>query len=386
MKSVTTVTDYSYLVPNSGGDMSDLSFGQNIAVSDSYMAISVIRHDSSDSNKSENSGAVYLYSLDSSGVPIVSTLRVVTPTDGSPGDLFGDPVKIVGSSLVTSSPFSSGAGKVYIYDLEDPGLGETILSPQTGSSGDRFGCSFDMTEDGQFLFVGALGSDEFQTDAGAVYCYSLTETGYELYHILEPPRAIADLGFGRYIEVTDDQLVVGSQDGQAVFMFDLLTLEVEDVVGSFNPYIDGFGVPIDIHEDVMVIGARDSFGGLGCAFVYYNEDGTDWVYQGLVYDKSFSSAGLGISVSVDDEHIAVSPKQTFFAGVPDQGSVVLYDYAVSDDVLDLAYNSTIAVDNGAEGDFFGKRVTLDNGNLYSTALYDDTISGVDSGSVYVLPM
>ena len=169
-------------------------------------------------------------------------------------------------------------------------------------------------------------------------------------------------------------------------MFDLLTLEVEDVVGSFNPYIDGFGVPIDVHEDVMVIGARDSFGGLGCAFVYYNEDGTDWVYQGLVYDKSFSSAGLGISVSVDDEHIAVSPKQTFFAGVPDQGSVVLYDYAVSDDVLDLAYNSTIAVDNGAEGDFFGKRVTLDNGNLYSTALYDDTIGGVDSGSVYVLPM
>ena len=385
MTTVTTVTDYSYVVPDSGGDMSNLSFGQNIAVSDSYMAVSAIRHDSSDSNKFENSGAIYLYSLDSSGLPIEGTLRVVAPTDGSPGDLFGDPLKIVGSSLVTSS-FASGAGKIYIYDLEDPGLGETILTPQNGRPGDRFGCSFDMTEDGQFLFVGALGSDEFQADAGAVYCYTLTETGYELYHILEPPRAIIDEGFGRYIEVAGDQLIVSSMERQAVYVFDLLTLEVEDVVGSVNPYISGFGVPIDVYEDVMVIGARESFRGLGCAFVYYNEDGTNWVYQGLVYDESFSSMGVGISVSVDDEHIAVSPRQTFFDRVYAQGSVVLYDYAVIDGVLDLTYNSTIAVDNGDVGDFFGKRVTLDNGNLYSTALYDDTVGGVDSGSVYVLPV
>jgi len=30
--------------------------------------------------------------------------------------------------------------------------------------------------------------------------------------------------------------------------------------------------------------------------------------------------------------------------------------------------------------------SVDNGNLYSTALYDDNSNGVDAGSVYVIPL
>jgi hypothetical protein len=217
----------------------------------------------------------------------------------------------------------------------------------------------------------------------------LTDGGiYELYHVLKPPMATVNAGFGRYIELSDDQLIIGSQNSNILYVFDTLSLVIEDVIlppklGGPTP---GFGVPVDVYEDVMVVGARTSCRGLGCAIVYQNVDGDDWIFQGYVLDKSSSSSELGISVSVGDGIIAVSPKNSNIYGNQGQGSATIYEYSYSSTGIDLSYNSTIAIDNGEAGDFFGKRLSIDNGNLYSTALYDDNSNGVDAGSVYVIPL
>jgi hypothetical protein len=308
MRTVDLTSNYIQVVPQSTGN-NDIGYGQNVAVSDSYMAVSAIRYDS---NELPDSGALYVYSLDQQGVPIESSVITITPSDLQAGDLFSDPVKIVGTQLITTS-ITKGAGKVYIYDLQNPAASERSLTPPNGMEGDKYGSSFDMTLDGQFLFIGAAGSDLAKPNGGVVYCYSLTEDGtYKLYHVLEPPTSIVGAGFGRYVELTDDQLIIGSQNSNALYVFDTLTLVVEDVIlpSKVGGPVSGFGVPIDVYEDVMVVGARDSFQGVGTAMVYQNVDGDDWVFQGYVFDKSFSSGRLGISVSVGDGIIAVSPKDS----------------------------------------------------------------------------
>ncbi|MDA9149669.1 hypothetical protein N9N71_03975 [Synechococcus sp. AH-229-G18] len=384
MERLETISQYAQIIPRSGGGSGDTGYGQNVAVTDSYMAVSAIRYDA---DQQVNSGCIFLYDLDAQGIPIESSVQVITASDSGYGYLFGDPVKIIDNYLITASLGQGrSGGQVYIYDLDND-LAEIIIPSPTRDAGQRFGCSIDMTEDKQFLFVGALGIDTDVSASGVVYCYSLTDDGYELYHVLDSPWPTQDAGFGRYVEVTDTQLIVGSLNTSIVFAFDLLTLQIEDVMGlGLSPAIDGVGAPIDVYEDVMVIGAKDSFGGYGCALVYHNSSESDWIFQGLVFDRSLSSSSSGISVSVDDEYIVMTPKSAYSDNLQGQGSVTLYSYTASSDGIDLEYESTLIVDNGKPGDFFGKRVALGNGNLYSTSLYDDNINGIDSGSVYVIPL
>ena len=116
---------------------------------------------------------------------------------------------------------------------------------------------------------------------------------------------------------------------------------LDDVIGvGLLRAIDCLGVPIDVYDDVMVIGARDSFRGLGCALVYQPDDTSDWSFQGLVFDRSFSSSGSGITVSVDDQYFAISPKNFLSDSSEDQGLVTLYFYSDTGSGLQLDYNTT----------------------------------------------
>ena len=381
MKPLTTTSQYEQIIPSSTGGSNDTGYGQNVAVNETYMAVSAVRYDVNGLN---DSGCIYLYRLDEDGIPIEDSVTIISPSDAAADDLFGDPIKIIDNLLVTAS-FCKNSGEVYIYDLEN-NLSETIITAPSNSDY-RFGCSFDMTADKQRLFIGSLGSDTSVAGSGVVYCYNLTNDGYELYNVIKPPVPIQNGGFGRYVEVSGDQLIIGSQNVSTVYVFDAYTLQLEDLIGASLPkFIDGLGVPIDVYNDVMVIGARDSFGGRGCGLVYQQENENNWMFQGIIFDKTLTSQGSGISVSIDENHIAISPKNTLFGAVSDQGSVTLYSYSHSNNGLDIKYESTYITDNGEPGDFFGKRVTLENGNLYSTALYDDNQNGTDAGSVYIIPI
>ena len=76
----------------------------------------------------------------------------------------GDPVKIVDDYLITV-PFTKSSGQTYIYYLSNE-LSETIFSSPSSTPDERFGCSFDLLEDMQYLFVGALGIDTRTTSSG----------------------------------------------------------------------------------------------------------------------------------------------------------------------------------------------------------------------------
>lgn len=63
-------------------------------------------------------------------------------------------------------PFTKSSGQTYIYYLSNE-LSETIISSPSSTPDERFGCSFDLSEDNQYLFVGALGIYTSTTSSGA---------------------------------------------------------------------------------------------------------------------------------------------------------------------------------------------------------------------------
>jgi len=82
--------------------------------------------------------------------------------------------------------------------------------------------------------------------------------------------------------------LVTPQNNSTVFVFDIVTLQIKDLIGVGLPIaIDGPGVPIDDYDDIIVIGSRDSFQVLGCAFVYQSDEYSDLSFQGLVLIEVF---------------------------------------------------------------------------------------------------
>lgn len=381
--NTVAIENYSFIAPTSSGKR-DVGYGQNIAVNDSYMAVGAIRYDQ---GGKPNSGVVYVYPLDEAGIPMSSEAIEIVPSSSRSGDLFGDPVRLIGSNLITAS-ITKGGGAVYIYDLSTSPPTEMIITEVSSTPGDLYGSGMDMADDGSHLFIGACKSDQYALDAGIVYCYRINENGsYEHYATIRPPTAGKEAGFGRYIEATDTQILIGSQNSNVVHVYDIHTLAHIDSIW-LGPHgdINGFGVPIDVYEDIAVIGARDSFGGIGCAVVFQINPEGKWIYQGIVYDQSLSSRGLGITVSVMDGLIATAPKESIINGNVNQGSVVFYEYTRESEGITLDYIGTFSPDSSETGDFFGKRITLENGLLYATSLYDDNLNGTDAGGVYIIPL
>ena len=72
---------------------------------------------------------------------------------------------IVDDYLITA-PFTKSRGQTYIYDLSNE-HSEPIISSPSSTPDERFACSFDFSEDKQYLFVGALGIDTSTTSSGA---------------------------------------------------------------------------------------------------------------------------------------------------------------------------------------------------------------------------
>lgn len=83
MANLTTLSNYTQLIPESAGGAGDTGDGQNISVTEENMAISAIRYDALGL---ENSGCVYLYELDQDGTQIDSLRQVIKPSDLQPRD------------------------------------------------------------------------------------------------------------------------------------------------------------------------------------------------------------------------------------------------------------------------------------------------------------
>ncbi|EED89552.1 hypothetical protein THAPSDRAFT_263938, partial [Thalassiosira pseudonana CCMP1335] len=130
----------------------------------------------------DDKGAVYLYTLNSTSNTWGDEQKIVA-SDGAKYDVFGSEVALSGTGhLVVGAPFEddlgSGSGAVYLYTLNSTSNtwgDEQKIVASDGATKDLFGSAVAMSGTGH-LVVGAPYDGDMGYRSGAVYLYTLNST------------------------------------------------------------------------------------------------------------------------------------------------------------------------------------------------------------------
>lgn len=158
---------------------------------------------------------------------------VAVNSTAQPGDYAGFCLAMNDRWLVAGAPQTpgtgaTGSGRVFIYDLENPGPPVT-LAPADGIPGGHYGVAVALggagsqaippdpnDPPGQLLAVGAYNDDQAGLRSGSIYVYQLSgdKPPVLLYKIANPEGDGGDR-FGRSLAASGDALVVGSTQSDA---------------------------------------------------------------------------------------------------------------------------------------------------------------------------
>ena len=195
-------------------------FGYAVAMNEAFVAVGAPfeKHDDQiglSANPMDSAGAVYLYYLNSLN-QYVDSLKIVAP-DRSEGMRFGASVELFQDLLAIGATGDSGA--VYLYRLNSSGwVFEQKLKAGDGNRGDDFGSTLLITESSnqQWLWVGAPGHDldssasNYLSNAGAVYSWSDSGGGMQFSSKLQAEHRQVDAAFGSSISSLDSLVLVGA--------------------------------------------------------------------------------------------------------------------------------------------------------------------------------
>ncbi|MBN2001009.1 right-handed parallel beta-helix repeat-containing protein [candidate division KSB1 bacterium] len=159
-------------------------FGVHVAISPLYAAVGA-RYDD---HGGEDAGAVYMYNLRNNNWNFYGRFVAEKWEANVRFEKCAFGYLDLGMGVTENYYFAVGAyndndkgkhaGAVYLYKQE--GTGWKFLQKLTasdGAAGDNFGCSVSMTD--QHLIVGAYGDDDDGSNAGAVYVFKYTESGWK---------------------------------------------------------------------------------------------------------------------------------------------------------------------------------------------------------------
>lgn len=206
-----------------------------------------------------------------------------------------------------------------------------------------------MVMDDKHLIIASRES----TDT-ALHIYELDGEQWKLVNRLPSPVQNQRIDFGKTLAVQGSTLVVGSginavfvyekQDGDTTWTVPSTLIETEDPDGAC------FGCQIDVHDDVLVIGAPDAlrgpmYGG-GRVNVYRRQTYGQWgLESSLTSPSGEPGVSFGTGVSFDGEYLLVSSLRSL--------SFIRYND------VDKTWDTEQVV-FGAEGEYFEGAVVLEN--------------------------
>jgi len=228
----------------------DARFGTEVAIDGDVLAVSASGEDTT----VENAGAVYVFEQ-SAGV----WTEVVRLSPGAePFTTFGSAVEIKGDTMMVGAWGDTAAGqqyagRVYVYE-RIAGVWTHVDTLETDNPmfDDNFGAAISI--DGDTAIIGAIDVDHGGvTNAGAVYVFEKGPSGWEQTARLVSPNPINESLFGGSLALDGDTAVIGSEDADAVHIFERSAGAwqlVEELTGSGD-----FGVDVDIDGDTILIGS-----------------------------------------------------------------------------------------------------------------------------------
>jgi len=237
-------------------------------------------------------GAVFVHEYDPVGgwAPVV---RIDNPS-ADDNDQFGDAVAWSGDwlavgALGASETAENNTGVVYLYQHDGSDWqAHGHLARAEGANNDEFGYSLAL--EGATLVVGGPGVDTSVNNAGAAFVYDFDGSDWNLVASLAGDDNNGDQErFGAAIALDTGRIVVGAENADApgsnqgvVYVFENQTgswTKADKLISSDGGNNDGFGAFVDIDGDQIVVGAPDAdgvFNNDGAVYHFVN-NGSSWV-------------------------------------------------------------------------------------------------------------
>jgi hypothetical protein len=229
-----------------------------------------------------DSGAAYVFTR--SGTTWTEEAKIAA-SDTTAGDEFGSDVGLAGDSAVVGSPLDddsgTDSGSGYLFSRTGTTWTEDgKVSPPELESGDLFGTSVDIDDDGLGRAVfGAPGDDSNGLEAGCGYTYENTGTAWTYQGRQLAPNGKSGDNMGTSAGIHDvfrmfgapfaNQGVGFEQSGKVHSYEDFgLNEEIGLLVATLKLKDAYFGTAVDIDGDWIVVGAPGD-GGRGAAFIFW---------------------------------------------------------------------------------------------------------------------
>lgn len=309
------------------------------------------------------------------------------PEDSAKGDFFGQDVAIGGFTAIIGAIYDDDNGEdsggAYLFDIVT-GTQLDKLLPEDGQAGDEFG--FSTAIHGSMAVVGSWKASPMGAESGAAYIFDIT-TGEQL-HKLVPSDGVPGARFGIAVDIHNGVVIVGAYHDDDFGMWSgsayLFDAETGEQINKLLP--DGGGAPEDIfgrsvaiHAGRALVGAPqtdDNGFSSGSAYVFDVVTG-DQISK-IVPDDNQQGDQFGYGVDLHGQNAIMSARGDDDAG-DGAGAAYIYNIETGEELAKLQPT------DAAAGDRFGHSVSI-TGDLVGVGSYLDDIQGEDSGAAYIFEL
>ena len=381
--------------PKGYGNSEMDTFGETVAVSDHYIAVSAVQED--DAN-GLNSGKVYVFNTNGA---LLRTLNNPNPTGTSQSDKFGYSLAITGDYIVVGAIHEdlgiTNNGAVYVFSISTGALYWMVENPGIGTGslyggGDSFGCSVGAS--GDYLIIGARGEMTTSSESlsGAAYVYRLS-TKTLLHSVTGSTGGNYSGGYGHTVAIND---VLGlfavsspyydspATDAGCVTIYNLQTGQPWNPPIQGSAFANSIGTSLSMSDMAVAIGTDRAENDLQKVRVQHLKS-TGWGGKGFTlsnpgtanggYQESFAKA-----TAVSNRLVVVgAPTEDESDTLTNAGKAYIFD--VFSGVLIKTLNNPNPVGTSAS-DNFGNAVAISKNRICVSAYFErDTYQM--SGKVYV---
>ncbi len=373
------------------------AFGHGVSISGNFAVVG-------QPGNNESTGRAYIFEFDGTAW---NRVAILTATDGANSDQFGYSVSISGSVVAIGAwgddDNGTNSGSIYIFEMPANGWKDTTetakLTPSDGAADDNFG--FSVSIDGDVVVAGAYGDDDKGNTSGSAYIFVKPTTGWASMNQtakLTAADGADNDNFGHSVSIWGDVVVVGAylDDDKAInsgsaYVFvkpasgwtDMT--QTAKLTASDGDIDDNFGFAVDIHNDVIAIGANmddDKGPNSGSAYVFVMPQ-TGWADMTQTAKLTASDGApddfFGSAITISGNQIVIGAAWDNDSG-SDSGSAYVFDKP-SSGWINMNETVKFIPTNGAAGDQFGISVGIDNYLIIAGAIGVDDVS-TNNGAAY----
>ncbi len=269
-------------------------------------------------------------------------------------------------------------------------------NPATASDGaanDNFGNSVSIS--GNYAIVGASGDDiGANVNQGSSYFYFFNGTTWVQQQKVTAPDGLAGNNFGTAVSMSGNYAVVsapgctinGNASQGALYIFfnnGSSWVYKQKLVANDGASSDGLGYKVGISGNYAIGSSfTDDIGtntDQGSAYIFYN-NGTSWVQQAkLVSSDGTAGEYFGVGAGISGYTAIVGAPAKTVNGNTNQGAAYIFSF----NGTTWVQQQKLAVQDGEQGDYFGNSVSIDNNNALVGAKSDVIGTNPEQGSAYM---